>query len=425
MSNKKEIEKIIDTKQKFSDYAYKEYRADKFGMTPCCTSQYNNYTLQNDICTWESNKKTIYDVDTYTFDTWNFDAYMNNTSAGGTFPSWVQTVNSTVSYRLRWGIKYTDATAPSVPATDMDIILSSAVLGSLEGWDVIIRGQSRAFVFTPRYCNLRETAAGVLDPCYAAQLNLEPPAYDSSASGNLERQTIIKNWEWQKIEWLCINPGGTLLPTSPNPATLVCRKNTSPAGMPKNGANTGDYIVILLVKSGSISTDTLADLSTYGTYIGRQLNSTGGTYLDWSDYSSYAFADGVNWTLTDPQAGVGPTPNSWNDFYQSHHFVNADYLTIAKSKCSSDKELLYITVKDKNAAPVKDYDILIDNTYYGKTDASGVFITSLENASIDTKHMINGCKCFTTTGNCNQQKIDIVLKDVVKPVCTNLAIDCL
>ena len=61
MSDKqKEIQKIIDTKQKFSDYAYKEYRANKYGMTPCCTSQFNKYTLENEICTWEGNKKTIY-----------------------------------------------------------------------------------------------------------------------------------------------------------------------------------------------------------------------------------------------------------------------------------------------------------------------------------------------------------------------------
>tara|TARA_R100001129_G_scaffold186600_2_gene179136 strand:- start:442 stop:1719 length:1278 start_codon:yes stop_codon:yes gene_type:complete len=425
MSNKQEIQKVIDTKQKFSHYAYKEYTADKFGMTPCCTSQYDNYTLQNDICTWEGDKKTIYDVDTYTFDTWNFNTYTSNTSAGGTFPSWVQTINSTLSYRIRWGIKYEDATAASVPATDMDIILTNAILNSMEGNDTITRGQSRAFVLTPRYCNLRETAAGVLDPCYAAQMNLEPPAHSMSASGNLERQTLGKNWEWQRIEWLCINPGGTLLPASPNPATLVCRKNTSPAGMPKNGANTGDFIVILLVKSGSISTDTLADLTTYGDEVDAQLNSSGGTYVDWNDYSSYAFADGVNWTLTDPQTGFGVTVNDWKSFYRSHHFVNADYLSDAKSICSSDKELLYITVVDKNAAPVKDYEIVIDNKYYGKTDAAGIFITSLENASVDTKHMINGCKCFTTTGGCNQQKIDIVLKDVVKPVCTNLTIDCL
>tara|TARA_Y100001963_G_scaffold126061_1_gene178216 strand:- start:733 stop:1527 length:795 start_codon:yes stop_codon:yes gene_type:complete len=98
----------------------------------------------------------------------------------------------------------------------------------------------------------------------------------------------------------------------------------------------------------------------------------------------------------------------------------ADYRT-----CVDDAELLYITVKDKNAAPVKDYDIMIDNTYYGKTDSSGILIVNIKNASTDTKHVINGCQCFTTSGACNQQKIDIVLKETIKPVCTNLAIDCL
>ena len=57
--------------------------------------------------------------------------------------------------------------------------------------------------------------------------------------------------------------------------------------------------------------------------------------------------------------------------------------------------------------------------------ASGNLIVNFTHASVDTKHIINGCKCFTTTGGCNQQKIDIVLSDEVTPVCTNLAIDCL
>jgi hypothetical protein len=90
-----------------------------------------------------------------------------------------------------------------------------------------------------------------------------------------------------------------------------------------------------------------------------------------------------------------------------------------------DRESLYIHVTDKDGNNVQNYNIIIDNTNYGKTDASGILKVTLWNASVDTKHMINGCQCFTTTGACNQQKIDIVLKESTKPSCTNLAIDCL
>ena len=46
MANKKqEIQKIIETKQTFADYAYKEYRSEKFGMTSCCASQLEKYSI--------------------------------------------------------------------------------------------------------------------------------------------------------------------------------------------------------------------------------------------------------------------------------------------------------------------------------------------------------------------------------------------
>ena len=245
----------------------------------------------------------------------------------------------------------------------MTISIQNAQLTTLEASGFITRGQSRIFFFTPKYTSIRELAAGTPSPDYVYFLNQDPYNVDYTWDSNT-RKTISLNYEWQKLEWICINPGGTILPTSPSNATCTLRKNTSPVGLPKNGANTGDFIVPLLVKSSVI------------------------------------------------------------DLNSAFHFANSNFYS-TRFQCTSDKELLYITVKDKNAVPVKDYEIIIDNTYYGKTDASGIFITSLENASTDTKHMINGCKCFTTTGACNQQKIDIVLKDVVKPVCTNLTIDCL
>ena len=59
------------------------------------------------------------------------------------------------------------------------------------------------------------------------------------------------------------------------------------------------------------------------------------------------------------------------------------------------------------------------------TDKNGFYLHTEYFASVNTKHSIDICHCFTTTGACNQQRIDItVTPETAKVVCTKLTVDC-
>ena len=59
------------------------------------------------------------------------------------------------------------------------------------------------------------------------------------------------------------------------------------------------------------------------------------------------------------------------------------------------------------------------------TDEDGFYVHTEYHASTNKNHSIDICHCFTTTGGCNQQRIDItVTPAITKVVCTPLTVDC-
>ena len=81
----------------------------------------------------------------------------------------------------------------------------------------------------------------------------------------------------------------------------------------------------------------------------------------------------------------------------------------ADGSCS-DQECLIVSVVDSLGNPIKDFEIYIDGTNSGFTNADGEFLYTFENASVDTKHTIQVCYCFETVGGCRQQKITIIVE---------------
>ena len=473
MSEKKQkIQKIIDNKQTFADYAYKEYRSENFGMTSCCASQLEKYSLDNELCEWQTNEKTIYNENTYTFSTWNWTEFLNaplpNKPIEGA-PSWVQKNRPAFSQRRLYGINSAyatdnqpfndesnwsynrgviDATAAS-NANDFVLTIQDASINTQAANGNMVRDQSYVYALV-----LRDNTtlahilnfADVTDPVWrddfhrhAWSIKPEPTRMDSGSSMHIKMQYAGWDQWWWKFDWIACNPGGTKVPAAGNMTINIRNSDMGGTGGDKNGANKEDFVFLICVNSGQLPgmiqqyvdngnvPGTNSRINVIGASSGSYFNMTSSANLQTCRFEVGGSASISLSTYENRNATIDPT-NDLRGLRAMVSYANvevtpgpeADYDT-----CIDDAELLYITVKDKNAAPVKNYDIMIDNTYYGKTDNSGILIVNIKNASTDTKHIINGCKCFTTSGACNQQKIDIVLKEVVEPVCTNLAIDCL
>jgi hypothetical protein len=85
--------------------------------------------------------------------------------------------------------------------------------------------------------------------------------------------------------------------------------------------------------------------------------------------------------------------------------------TVIKYECKTDNEYIVFKVYNQLGDPVEGYDIIINGGNTGKTNENGIFKTIIENASVKTKHTLNICHCFTTTGACTQKEIKIIVND--------------
>ena len=94
-------------------------------------------------------------------------------------------------------------------------------------------------------------------------------------------------------------------------------------------------------------------------------------------------------------------------------------------ECVDDAECISIYVKDNAGNPIECYPIVVDGKEVGYTNEDGYYLHKIKNASVDTKHSIDLCHCFETTGGCSQQRIDIIVTpEETKVVCTPLKVDC-
>jgi hypothetical protein len=512
MSSKvKKIEKIIETKQIFADYAYKEYRSENFGMTSCCALQLEKYSRNNELCEWQEGEQPIYNIDTVTFTPWHWMNWLTGPNPVEA-PEWVQRRRDRYSQRRLYGMnssyikhyEYSNDSADHTynpgfvdsTATTAGVMTCTVKSNVFDGATAsVIKGTSRIYAV----CMKNNTDAAQIfnfpavgNPTFRDDFiqliwkhKPEPSGWfeaPTADTGNVDKkiQRAFHEYIWWKLDWIILNPGGSLVPTSGD-LTITMKENDS--GQNKNGANKNDFIFFLLVTAGALpgQIQTCDDKPAYEAFTGTfngpnskisllsaETGASRFSITSMSDMEGCRFEPGTAGGIgTGYGGGVGYDMWEQNNesmigydsgedlgvnigvramvSYANVDLTSVNYCVPAMPGCSAydpnaylayasradyrtcvdDAEVIYITVADKNAAPVKDYDIFIDNTYYGKTNASGILIANIKHASKDTKHMINGCTCFTTTGACNQQKIDIVLKEEVKPVCTNLAIDCL
>jgi len=92
---------------------------------------------------------------------------------------------------------------------------------------------------------------------------------------------------------------------------------------------------------------------------------------------------------------------------------------MAKGSCDGS-ECIVVIVKNKDGKAIPDYEIVLDGLYAGKTDENGELKLSIPNAEEDKEHKLNLCHCFTTSGNCNSQRIKLTVDGADCDDCGNI-----
>ncbi len=253
--NHQELEKIISTKQIFADLAYKEYRSSKYGMTFCCPKNFDNHVNVNEICDWEENSKVIYNESTYTFTTFQTKTYI---STGGTVPSWVQFEETIYSSRRLQRPDIVIGNAPSAPGSNYTVVILSAIFGGLIS---TLTSASRIYAFVMRDVDGLPEIGNTdwLNILNTRDADNNSPAFFGDNNGALQydalpfRQSGPQQWnQWSKYRWLEISGGG-IDPTAIVNPFLTLRQNTAGVGLPKNGANIGDYIWLVASRDGTFN----------------------------------------------------------------------------------------------------------------------------------------------------------------------------
>lgn len=88
--------------------------------------------------------------------------------------------------------------------------------------------------------------------------------------------------------------------------------------------------------------------------------------------------------------------------------ASSELIDIEANFCD-DSECITVAVTDQHGDPVENYEIIIDGGNAGFTNSKGIFYYVIPKASKDVKHTLQICYCFSTVGNCRQQKLNIVI----------------
>lgn len=88
--------------------------------------------------------------------------------------------------------------------------------------------------------------------------------------------------------------------------------------------------------------------------------------------------------------------------------------------CGDDGECILFEVVDSNGDPVKDFELYIDRIGIKLTNSLGQYFHTFTNASTITDHTLQLCYCFSTAGNCRQQKITITIQAEESEPCKDL-----
>lgn len=172
--------------------------------------------------------------------------------------------------------------------------------------------------------------------------------------------------------------------------------------------------VVGAIASGISNTGILASAPSNGLVTLSQTTSGTNPYVA----AGKGRLDQYNWGYNVDQPATGFVKQDFVDNLQA--FWNP-----GDEECLDDTECISVYVKDDVGNPIECYPVVVDGQEVGYTNEDGFYLHKIKNASVDTKHSIDLCNCFVTTGACAQQRIDItVTPEEAKVVCTPLTVDC-
>ena len=108
------------------------------------------------------------------------------------------------------------------------------------------------------------------------------------------------------------------------------------------------------------------------------------------------------------QHGWGVEPAT--DYFTASTFQD-DLDEFTDLSTCNDSECFLFVVKNQNGDPIEDHPIIIRGGIVGYTDENGLFRWCVNDASINTHHVLDLCTCLTTTGGCKSQKVSMTVTD--------------
>ena len=91
--------------------------------------------------------------------------------------------------------------------------------------------------------------------------------------------------------------------------------------------------------------------------------------------------------------------------------LQADLNAFTDLTSCNDSTCFTFKAVNQNGIPIPDYSVVLDGGNVGNTDEYGILRHCIGNGSIDTKHTLDLCHCFTTAGDCSSQNITITLTE--------------
>jgi len=105
--------------------------------------------------------------------------------------------------------------------------------------------------------------------------------------------------------------------------------------------------------------------------------------------------------------------NVFEGVFQAETFQNDLDAFVDLENCN-DSECFLFVVKDQNGNPISCHPITINGGVVGETNENGFLRWCVNNASVNTRHILDLCTCLTTTGGCKSQKVSMTITDKCK-----------
>ena len=397
MERSDNILKNIEIQQKFADTIFKDFRSKRFGINTCCSLDLKNkHSIQKALCDWDSKKKTTY-TKKYTETNW--------VNCSKPIPEWVQYGDPSPSpincppcesfghptpqpcYATVWFYKDFITQWPNESGEAKLIALAGR---ANQDWLVVGECTYPTFTTTTNddgstttsttdttdgtFCDYVENPDDPKNPI----LKFKVYADDSSVIGKTGA------YKSDEIRWVIVDP-----------------------------VDSGKKVYDFEVWGGDWQQYAGTDHNIYP----NPQNCNGGQFA--------LYKSTVKNTITlvceeDPCKRCVFCGEGWPTLNNPIDGTEPRYDITGEPECKCDSECLYITVTDACGKVVPNWEIVLDGGLIGKTNDEGVLVHTIDKASVNTKHSLDICGfCFTTTGNCNQKKIDIVIDDGKDCTCDN------